>query len=101
MAASEGEQRNGERGVQPTFPPEPLHHPARRHGAPFAGGTRTSSKSPLNVASGREGAATDENLGVLVEFLARMLSLPLDREGVRNILGNGSTRRQYHSYADK
>jgi hypothetical protein len=50
---------------------------------------------------GRKGAAADANMGVLVEFLARMLSLPLDREGIRNILSEGSTRCKYHGYADK
>ena len=49
---------------------------------------------------GREGAARDPDLRVLVEFLAGMLALPLDGERVRNFLADGASRWKQRCHAD-
>ena len=51
--------------------------------------------------SGRKRAASDPYLRVLVEFLAWMLALPLNSQGIGNIVGEGRIRRGHQSYADK
>jgi hypothetical protein len=50
------------------------------------------------LPSRREGATQNAYLVIFVKFLARLLSLPFDREGIGHIFGYGRNRQHKHCY---